>query len=654
MKRTSWLIGVAVLLLVCALAGAWGWREAAARAAVARTLAAAERAVAGSRWTEARAILEDQARRRGRPAEAASARRWVELEYRVAGGLRDFATMEALVARDASLAGLDEDAALWLWRMRRVAGDEAAAETVRALWRGREKMPVAWTCAEVDALWASGRREAARELIGKAKGGADRPDSVPLWLREAMLGADATARFEALATAYRLDPANADLRGLRAVLLERSGQPAYARVDYVAALVSDPANPLRRDDLASFYLRQGDLVTAVETWREGLAEKSPDFLWVRAAFWGRVAGMPFAPEVARLAENRKGRFAGWLALLPPGRFWDEAGYAALHLPVAHAQSEPAVFWLRLLEQLRGGDWAAAGDMMSAAPTTAAASDPGLLAALRTTAAVRQGTAPSATGLAWPGASAVEADAHRWWKVVAAALRGDPKAGEEFAAVAAGPQAAAAALLAAGWTGPALELADWAAAGKAETPGWVRFGLLEARRLVRGPADALAWGETLPEYPQTDYAVAALKLAAGRADAEPALRRLAARKDDTGFAAGWLLATWLLERGRSEEAAELVAADPALAGSPEGAGLRARAALAAGRKNEARSLFEPLADTSLEAGAWLAREAFAAGDLAEARRLTEFWSARYPDDLQLRANLAAIAAVEQAKAGAVAK
>jgi hypothetical protein len=653
MKRTLRIVGGVILVLALALAGVWWWRESAERAALERTFTATERAVGGARWSEARAILEDQSRRRGRPVEAAASRRWTELEYRVASGLRDFASLEALVAREPALAGLDEEAALWLWRLRRAAGEEAAAEAVRALWRGREKMPVAWTCAEVDALWATGRRDAARELLLQVKSGATGAGGVPIWLREAMLGADPAARFEAIATAYRLDPANADLRGLRAVLLERAGQPAYARVDYVAALVADPANPLRRDDLASYYLRQGDLGTAVLTWREGLGEKSPDFMWVRSAFWGRVAGLPPAPALVQNAQSRKARYAGWLALLPADRMWDEAGYAALHLPAEHAQREPSVFWLRLLERLAAGDWVAAGEAMRAAPTAAAAADPLFLASLRATAAVRLGKPPVETGITWPVAEGGPA-AHRWRGVIAAALRGDPAAGAEFTAVATGPHAAVAALIAAGWTGPALDLADWPAAAREETPGWLRYGLLQARRLVRGAPDALAWGETLPEYPETDYAVASLKLAAGRADAEPALRRLAARKDDTGHAASWLLATRLLELGRADEAAALVAACATLAGSPEGRALRARAALAAGRKDEARTLFEPLAETSLEAGAWLAREAFAAGDLATARRLTEFWAARYPDELQLRANLNAIIAAEQAGGKGTAK
>jgi hypothetical protein len=149
-------------------------------------------------------------------------------------------------------------------------------------------------------------------------------------------------------------------------------------------------------------------------------------------------------------------------------------------------------------------------------------------------------------------------------------------------------------------------------------------------------------------------MASLKLAAGRADAEPALRRLAARQDDTGHAASWLLATRLLELGRAGEAAALVSASASLVRAPEGKALLARAALAAGRKEDARKLFEPLAETSLEAGAWLAREAYAAGDLATARRLTEFWAARYPDELQLRANLNAIIAAEQAGGKGAAK
>ena len=357
MKRTIRIVGGIILILGFSLAGLWWWRQSAEAAALGRTFAAADRAVAGGRWAEARLVLEDQARRRGRPAKPDAAHRWLVLEFKAAGGLRDFAALEALAVRYPALVGEDESAALWLWRVRRAGGDEAGAERVRALWRGRERQSVVWICAEVDALATAGRRDQVRTLLAGLS--PAEANAVPVLLRKAIFGANAAERFQAMTEAYRVDPRDADLRGMRATVLERAGQPGYARVDYVAALVADPHNPLRRDELASFYLRQGDLADAVDTWREGIDEKSPDFMWVRAVFWGRVLGRSAPEAAAKLPEARRHRFAGWLATLPAARFWDETGYAALHLPSEHAEREPAVFWLRVLEQLRQGDWSAA-------------------------------------------------------------------------------------------------------------------------------------------------------------------------------------------------------------------------------------------------------------------------------------------------------
>lgn len=50
--------------------------------------------------------------------------------------------------------------------------------------------------------------------------------------------------------------------------------------------------------------------------------------------------------------------------------------------------------------------------------------------------------------------------------------------------------------------------------------------------------------------------------------------------------------------------------------------------------------------SLEAGVFLARLAFQRKDWAEARRLTEALVQRYPDELQLQANLEAVARAER--------
>jgi hypothetical protein len=511
---------------------------------------------------------------------------------------------------------------------------------MRAAWRGRTARPGAWACVDADALLLSGRREEARALLAAAP--TTGRDGAAVLLRRALTATRGAEVARALDEAYRLDPTNPDLRALRAAALESAGQPGFARVDYVAALVADPRNPLRRDDLASFYLRQGEGGLAVQTWSEGLGPQSPDFLWERSVFWRRVFGAP-RPDAAQAGPARARRFAGWLAALPDAAYWDEAGYRALALPEAHARGTPAVLWLRVLEHLRQGREAEAAEELAGAPAVAVAASPSLHTALRATLAVRAGAKPSATGLSWavpPGSG------HRWWDVVGGALRGDARAAEEFTAVARGPHGLVAAFVAAGWTGPAHRLTDWAAAGRVDSPGWLRYGLVQVKRGADGAAAALAWAEGLPATPETDYLRAELVLALGRgAEAEGILGPLARRGDDTGYAAGWLLATWLLEQGRGADAVRVVGLCPPLAAAPAGTGLRARAAVLAGEPDAAEKLLAPLQEQTLEAGAFVARRAFSRGDLATARRLTELWLARLPDNLTLRANLEEIAAAE---------
>jgi Flp pilus assembly protein TadD len=639
--RILWIVGGVVVTAAILAAALVYWRQAAATSARERAYTTAEKAANDGRWAEARAILEDQTRKRGRAADPAAQARWQKLEFRVAGGLKDFAAIEALAGLHPELVATDETTALWLWRLRSAARDEPGAAAVRAVWQNRGKDTVGWMCAEVDRLVNSGRREDARKLLAGAT--AVDAAAVPLVMRRALL-ADTPAELQrAFEQAYRLDPTNADLRSLRASALESVGQPAYARVDYVAALLADPRNPMRRDELASFYLRQGNLPDAVATWREGLGPLSPDFLWERALFWGRVIGQA-APDMALAGESRRTRFAGWLAAMPADKFWDEAGYGNLHLPAAHAQREPAVTWLRLLEFVRTGDLTSALATLQQAPAVAVATAPALHAALRLTLAVRTGAKPVDTGIAWPVSRGA---GHRWWDVLGAASRGDRDASAELTGVATGPQAVVATLLAAGWTGPACALADWAQAAKLGTPGWVQFGLLQARRMVEGPAKALVWAEGLPPVPEIELVRAELQLGAGRTgEATKTLQRLATLANDTGYAAGWTLAIWLLEQGEHLKAAEVVAGSPQLRGTIAGTELRARCLLAGGRAAEAKTLYESIADNSLEAGAYLARQAFSRRDWAEARRLTEYWLGRLPDNLVLRANLEAIATAER--------
>jgi len=132
------------------------------------------------------------------------------------------------------------------------------------------------------------------------------------------------------------------------------------------------------------------------------------------------------------------------------------------------------------------------------------------------------------------------------------------------------------------------------------------------------------------------------LAVGRIDEGNALlSRLARSDNDAGMRAAWLLATEALEAGKREEARLLIHAQPRLERDVIGKELLARIDLAEGDQKDADQRYAAISSRSLEARAYLAREAYAHQDWQKAQALTIQMLEEMPDDMTLRANLQAI-------------
>jgi hypothetical protein len=408
-------------------------------------------------------------------------------------------------------------------------------------------------------------------------------------------------------------------------------------------VAADPRNPLHRDQLGSFYLRQRNLPQAAHAYAEKLGDEAPDFIWERAAFLARLLGRP-APAVAALAPHRRATYAAWLAGLPTDQLWHAAGYSALHLPPDHELNRPSAFWLGLVERLRIGDEAGARERLSQTGRIALAEAPALHASLRLALALRAGTTAATTGAAFPGAFENE---HSFVRDLRAFSTGRlaPKSAAEIAAVLRSKNGIAACFLAEGWLAPAVALADLDAA--VSGPEWLQFGVIQALREVRGAEAALAFAARLPARPATDFARASLLLAGGReAEGLAILETVARGNGDAAYSAGWLRATRLVELEQYSAALATVEACAPLRATVAAGELRARIALLRGDPAGAERQYRVLREQSLEAGAYMARLAFAARNWREARRLTTLWLEKYPDNLQLRRNLVAIAEQEQ--------
>jgi len=622
------------------------WREVVVERQRDRALTGVQQLIAEARWSEARGAVRAFWRDYGNQLSENEKLTWRELDIESSEQSRDLTRLVWLESRYPDLVHGRETASLLITRTFAAAGQFEESDRLREAWRGREENPELWLALDVDRLLAASKPDEARLLLESMKfaGEAD----LGRQLRLALLAPTPLEAWAALNEAVRIDPTNADARSFRAQILERAGATEAARVEYVAALVANPEDPVRRDQLAQFYRRHGGTAQALQTWRDGLTPTAPDFFWLRTLLWERLfgAGERAVPEAS----------AGvWSSLiealteLPPDRFWSEAAIAD-PAQARLAAERPEVELLSLLENLREGrEGAAATDAAALSPSTHVLAPAGI-------AVVQAVLRWRATALvpAWgdlpaklPGLEEhVLIDQLREWPGEALP--------PETATLLSGPHAWTALMLGSGWPQAALIMAGEGLTTPAqEVPEWYHYGLAVALRQNEGAIAALTYLQAVPATPALQLLAAEIGWTQESPEARGQLETLATNSGDVGYRAAWLLAVDALGRADWAQAQAWIEEHPGLVRSVTGRELLARTALSSGRPEQAAAIYTELGTSSLEAGMYLSRVAFTAGDWAQARELTEALMADFPAQIELRRNLEKITAAEQAAEGVTA-
>ncbi|MCP5527579.1 MAG: hypothetical protein H7A47_12380 [Verrucomicrobiales bacterium] len=653
-SRTLRRVVLAVLaLLLLAVAAGWAglrWQQHREGIADDRLYALAGGELTAGRPAAALALIDRRVPlRREAPWRT---RRWLDVEIGAATLAGAVARLDVLQQRAPKVFLAHEEACLLLARAGLHAGQDRRLESLAAEWSNRTTNAHRWFALQVDRLLLEGRRDEAFAAL-TATNFAGPTDAVRL-TRLALVTASTNllASWDLLDQARRLAPRSPDVRLFRAQILEENNQPRRARLEYVAAWLADPANPWLADQLAEFYRRRGNHAAAVEVWGSSLTNNPVDFVALKWAFWHRVtAGDTTVPDLAGLA-GPLGTLARRIVALPPGRFWDEDIARAPGITDRLLRSRPEVFWLRLLEALRQEDHPAALDQLRAEVFDRTAWFPELRQALVRLLSRRQLGTLNPIGLAPLPDRPSRTNQHAFFVRLESAAASQPARTDEAPAEPdfwARQESLAVAFLAAGWLRAGLSL----------VPDPVHPGALD-------PDDAYTWAQALRygreaaaalEFLQSRAAAVApepelrliegeLLLADGRvAEAEAALKPLAARNAPAATHAAWLLATLAVEQARPAEAAAILEANPDFAGSVAGRELAARVALLRQDTNAARALYTDLGPDSIEGRVFFAREAFAARDWPTARRLTEGLLVDVPDSMPLRANLETIRRAE---------
>jgi len=629
-SRTLIKIGIGVMIVAI---GTWfgvrGWRDAVVERQRSRAAEAVQELVAEQRWLEARGAVRNFWRTYGADVAREEQARWREYDVLTSERTGDLARLVWLESEFPDLVHSREETCLMIVRSFAAAGQSEEADRLREVWRGREEHPHWWFYWEVDQHLAAGGPEEARlmlesrEFVGEADAGRH--------VRLAFLAGTPGDAWAALQEAVERNPRDPDVRSFRGQLLERIGAPDQARVEYVAALVAAPDDVVRRDQLAHFYRRQSNGRLALQTWRDGLTEAAPDFLWLRVLCWERLWGGEAAPLPAAPV-GAWSDLIGALRALPPDRFWQEG---MIDDPVSRrrAAQRPEVELLKALEEVRVGRLHEAMELFSELSAEARALHPVAVAAVRAVLRWRLLELEPDFGFLPPAVpGTVE---HTLFQQ----LRDWPAAGllPETADVLAGPNMGTALMLAAGWPQAAMMMprsADFAAA----VPDWLPYGVAVALNQQAGSEAALTYLKSQPVRPTLRLLMAEITWGDRPADALAQLRSLRQEPGDVGFRASWLLAMAAINQGQPEEAVRLVEAHPQLREARSGRELLARAALARGDEARVNAIYEELGPESLDAGLWLARTAFVGGDWPRARALTLELIDRFPAQVELRRNL----------------
>jgi tetratricopeptide (TPR) repeat protein len=615
-----WILVLAGLVAVIAVvaAAAFFWNRAATDRRVASTISTARTLLEKGRPQEAMVLFHAT-----KPPDADSANRsaWFDLEVAIALANRQFEMLGRLRERDPDAFAKNPEAVAWVERIdmtrNGTAASGAAAQTAPST-----------PLLSADKAILAGDPASAKKTLESAK--LEGKDEVNRLTRLALLEADNQDKaWDLINQAYAIDPRNADVRTFAGNILEQKGAVDLARRDYVAAVVSDPANPRARDNLAEFYIRQGMLPQAVKTWQEAPPSDIAGIFYLKAWFWNRVGlgNLPPADPAAM------GNLVATLAALPPGDFWSTTLNDAVAKSPLLADREETL-WLRVLQELREGQDSAALRVLLGALPGQTAHHAFLKTSLQFLLEVRMGVdANSRIEISdsrkeghpfwqWFAENKSNPEALRqpWVVPTLLCVSGWPRAGVDVCkpeALADAPEWAAYALArSAQIVGDNARLGDFLAATRCDSP---------AMKVLRGEA---AWTENRAEE--------------GRTILEGLLGQ-----PEAGYRSAFLLSMYYLNQNKPGDVRRVLAAQPDFAESVAGREFLARAALGEGKEPEALAIYESLGDRSDDARIYLARHAFQAKDWDRAEALVRSLIADHPNEPAFLDNLNKIAEAKKA-------
>ena len=542
-----------------------------------------------------------------------------------------------------------EEASLLVARAALETDDIERFQQIRDHWKDRQEMKSAWFFLDVDALLKQREVDEAMALL-KSRSFEGNDDCGRL-ARLAILTvpSDTEKAWDYLAEAYTRNPRNSDVRMFRGQFLEVVNRPEEARIEYVAAHLAAPENPFYVDKLADFYRRTGRIDLALQTWTQRLEHPSVDLIWMKTYFWRSVANrVPLKVDHLDPPDGSLKPLVAFLRELPDDQFWDADQFQLVSGQERYVERRQDVFWLHLLQLLKDGSEDEALSMLISNRFRSGSWHPELESRLAQVIKFRQAGSLRPPIPADP--SRMAPTRHQLFELLDKVGFGNPdlvKSGLPPAVkrLLQSDHAFSAVLLAAGWREAALKLQG---SGKitADMPDWYAYGMAQAIRLNRDDETALHYARLQPPSDVLSLLIGELQLAEGQSQAAvKQLLPLCRREDAIGYRATWLSVGAMLDAKDTASARKIAESNRTFAKSLEGQEIIASTWVADDDLDKAATIYGRLGDQSTAGLTFQARQAYSKKDWDEARRITNVLIERYPDEMQLHANLSAITDAE---------
>ena len=462
---------------------------------------------------------------------------------------------------------------------------------IRDNWHGKEEYPQAWMMLDTDALIFAGKHYQAIKLLTMKE--FEGKEDTPRLTRLALLymKEDPRTAWDYFSQAQDKDPSNPEIHLYRAKLLETVGKPSTALSEYLSTVQLDPENIHYQEQLAEYYLRQGQYPQAIEIWKELIERGAPDTIWVKALFWGRVIkSMEIDLTSKEVPAGKLKPFIDYMINLKPWEFWNQQQYDRLEHAQKYLDSQQTTWWLKLLSALKQNNDEEAWFLLQFHTFSDESWDPELTLALKQVLTYRKrgslNVARGGLGITAPEKATIARKGkvqHPFFAQLNALA--DVSEGkdvpEELEHLLKSKNAFAVVLLSAGWNESAVELLKVKVIPD-EFPSWVAVDFTEALKQLRGDKVALEFAIEQKQTPEMEILAGELLLSEGNLDAAyEKFNKHIYRNDDLGLKATRGASLIAFQKGDLYRAKELIEGHNKLSANPSGREVLARIAIAEG-------------------------------------------------------------------------